>query len=125
MAFPERTSQSGLTILEALVAVAIVSIVMVSLLASLAKLQDQRIRAAQIERASVLALRLVSEAELKGPDNLRGGTERFPEPDQDMRWTLKVGNGPRDLDLPLLTVEVTWGEKETNKVTLSRLLVRP
>ncbi|WP_243366748.1 type IV pilus modification PilV family protein [Fundidesulfovibrio soli] len=117
--------QSGLTILESLVAVAIVSIVMVSLLASLAKLQDQRIRASQIERASVLAARIVAEAELKGPDNLPGGTGQFPEPDQDMQWSLEVKNGPADPDLPLLTVKVTWGTKEINQVTLSRLLVRP
>lgn len=125
MAPSSGSRQSGLTILESLVAVAIVSIVMVTLLASLAKLQDQRIRAAQIERASVLAARIVAESELKGPGNLPGGTGQFPEPDQDMQWSIEVKNGPADPDLPLLTVKVTWGTGEINQVTLSRLLVRP
>jgi len=120
---PRPGGQSGMTLIETLVALAVISLVMITVLASLTRLQEQRIQAASIERATALALIMMAENEIRGADRITPGSGNFPEPDKDMAWTLEL-DGAKDPDLSRLTVRVTWGTGEKHQVSLTRLVTR-
>ena len=117
--FP-KTSQTGFTLLEVMVAVAIIAMTFVSLLGS----QSQSISIAGISRfettAAMLAREKLTELQLEGFDGLSNGSGQFDDEFADYTWRTEVRELSEDETgiadsqgmLKLVTLEVSRGEDE-------------
>ncbi|MCI5130403.1 MAG: type II secretion system protein [Candidatus Electrothrix sp. EH2] len=116
---PKRL-QTGFTLLEVMVAVAIIAMTFVSLLGS----QSQSISIADISRfetnAAMLAREKLTELQLDGFDELSSGSGQFADEFADYTWQTEVrelnedATGIADTEgmLRLVTLEVRRGEDE-------------
>lgn len=122
--------QTGFTLLEVMVAVAIIAMTFVSLLGS----QSQSISIAGISRfetsAAMLAREKLTELQLDGFDELSSGSGQFEDEFADYSWQIEVrelnedASGIADTEgmLKLVSLEVRRGE-DANQVFRIRSVI--
>jgi general secretion pathway protein I len=111
-----RSGESGFTLLEVMVALAIVAIALVSLLGLSSRTLTVNDRVEHITRATLLAQQRLAELDAgvplhEGDQELQG---TFPAPFADYRWRLSY----QDTPLPAVqqvTVVVAWGAEAKNE----------
>ena len=126
----KKSSQTGFTLLEVMVAVAIIAMSFVSLLGS----QSQSISIAGISRfettAAMLAREKLTELQLAGFDRLGNSAGRFEDDFTDYSWQTEVrelsedetGLTGTDGMLKLVTLEVSRGE-DINQIFTVRSVI--
>lgn len=127
----KQSSQTGFTLLEVMVAVAIIAMSFVSLLGS----QSQSISIAGISRfeiiAAMLAQEKLTELQLAGFSELDNSTGQFEDDFTDYSWQAEVrelnedetGIADSDGMLKLVTLEVRRGEDENQIFTVRSVIM--
>ncbi|WP_339138522.1 MAG: type II secretion system protein [Candidatus Electrothrix sp. GW3-4] len=127
----KKSSQTGFTLLEVMVAVAIIGMTFVSLLGS----QSQSISIADISRsettAAMLAREKLSDLQLIGFDELDNSTGQFDDPFADYFWQAKVSalsedeTGITDTEdmLKLVTLTISRGEDKNQVFTVRAVIM--
>jgi type II secretion system protein I len=127
----KKSSQTGFTLLEVMVAVAIISISFVSLLGS----QSQSISIAGISRfettAAMLAREKLTELQLTGFDQAGNSTGRFEDEFADYSWQAEVRElnedetGIVDTEgmLKLVTLKISRAEDENQIFTIRSVIM--
>lgn len=117
-----RTADSGFTLLEMMVALAVVGIALVVLLglAQRSILVNQRLQ--QMTRATLLAKQQLAEIELGTAVGLDQNQGVFAEPNQDYHWRAVYTATPI-AGIEQIDLSVIWGDEKDNElVTLSSFL---
>lgn len=102
----------GFTLLEVVIAVAIMGTALVVLIGSVNRNLDLSIKAKNMQIASTLAERIITQVELEGLPEIReenGTFERFPEFD----WYLSVSPyniGMLGTDIRIVRIVITWDQ---------------
>jgi general secretion pathway protein I len=127
----KKSSQTGFTLLEVMVAVAIIAMSFVSLLGS----QSQSISISGIARfettAAMLARAKLTELQLSGFDQVSNSAGQFEDEFVDYSWQTEVSElsedetGIADTDgmLKLVTLEVSRGEDENQIFTVRSVIM--
>lgn len=127
----KKSSHTGFTLLEVMVAVAIIAMTFVSLLGS----QSQSISIADISRfettAAMLAREKLTQLQLAGFSELNNGSGQFEDEFADYFWQAEVRElnedetGIADTDgmLKLVTLEVRRGEDTNQTFTVGSVIM--
>jgi general secretion pathway protein I len=127
----KKTSQTGFTLLEVMVAVAIIAMTFVSLLGS----QSQSISIADISRfettAAMLAREKLTQLQLAGFSEAGNSSGQFEDEFADYSWQTQVRElsedetGIADTDdmLKLITLEVRRGENDNQTFTVRSVIM--
>ena len=120
-----KTSQSGFTFLEVMIAVAVIAIAFVTLIGS----QSQSVSVAADARvnvmASLLAQKKLTELESAAFDELYSEEGDFEESNSDFRWQTEVNTlgsdetGIEGVDNMLKTIDLTITQGEGDRVVYS------
>lgn len=118
-----KTAQnSGFTLLEVMVALAIVSIALVAMLGLTQRNIQANDRLHQMTRATLLAKQKMAEIETNTQLSSSRGQGVFPAPNQDFRWRTLYTPTPIT-GIAQIDLSVIWGEEQENElVTLTSFM---
>ncbi len=116
-------SESGLTLLEVMIALAIVAIALTPLLALSNRSIGVHDRLQRLTRGTMLAQQMLAQVETS-PGRFQEEQEHpFAEPYEAYRWRFRFGETPID-GVQTVSVTVLWGDQERNEqVALTSFVV--
>jgi general secretion pathway protein I len=125
---PIPSPQSGFTLLEVMIAVAIVAIALVTLLGLSNRSIDINGRLQKITQGTLLAQHKMAEIEtqpLTADRELQQEEGIFDPPFEQYRWRVAYEEVPMLTEVHMVTVSVAWGDAARNElVELSSFLSR-
>ncbi len=122
----DRRHNSGFTLLEVMIALAIVAIALVSLLGLANRSIAVQERLQRMTRGTLLAQEKMTEIELASEAKTlvyEPAEGVFPEPFSDFRWRMEFADTPLPV-VTQVTITVAWGAEERNEaVDLANFLL--
>ena len=109
-----RSSRSGFSLLEVMIALAIVSIALMSLLSLGNRSIGVHDRLQRITQATLLAQHKMAETETAGTGQSQATAGIFAEPFEMYRWRLEYTGTPLP-SVTQVTVTVAWGDEDRNE----------